>query len=97
MKVDKLYIERNAGVRPLGNVDIVGFTWFVERGQKYDLVSFTIKEFSGYVWYKKICVRCGYEEDKCMRLAQLFAKHIKPQELKYMKDMVEDFKRYGCD
>ena len=95
--LNDINITRSAGKRPTGNSDYYNHTWFVDKGQTYDAIKFSIKELKGVWWDRTLCVREGYPENRCRELANIFAKHITEKQIKEAEDMWEDFRLYGCD
>lgn len=98
MEIEKLEIERFAGTRPTGNVHIVDYVWFIDKGKQYDKVNFKIKECPRLrFWLKTLCVPVGYPEERCRQLAEIFARHITQKDIDAVNDMLDEFDMYGCD
>ena len=98
MTVKNLEIERNAGIRPKGNVTFNNYVWFVDKGQLYDIVYFGIEECPRLRhWLKVVCVPSGYPEEKCRKLAEIFARHITEKDIAEVNEMLDEFRMYGCD
>ena len=98
MTIKNLEIKRNVGVRPKGNVNIQYYVWFVDKGQRYDTVCFGVEECPKLrFWPKTICVPIGYPNEKCEKLAEVFAKHIKEKDIREINSMLDEFSVYGCD
>lgn len=98
MKVTKIQITKNWGVRPTNeNIIIAGSVWCVEKGEQYDLVQFGVDEISGYMWRESLCVPCGTSEEEAMRLSQQYADTITDDDVKGYKEFIEFCEKYGWD
>ena len=97
MKVRRVEITRNAGIRPLDKKNLDNYVWFVDRGQKYDKVEFAIEECPKLAVVRTFAVKVGYPKERCEKLAEIYAKHISQEFVDNINAMFEDFEKYGCD
>lgn len=93
-------ISRNWGERPTGNV-ILGNMAFanVEKGQRYDLVQFSINELNKpYMWRESIGVPCGISEEEIKEIVlEYIEKFITDKDIKSYLDFLEMGEKWGWD
>lgn len=97
--IKKIEIRRNWGERPTGNSSIIGEVFFgVEKGQRYDLIQFSINELhKPYLWFDSIGVPLETSEEECRRIATEFASKITDKDIKEYTNFLEDGEKYGWD
>lgn len=90
-------INKNRGVRPDDYVIQVGKKWFVEKGEPYDLVQFSINEVKGFYWGDSLCVPTTMTEDEVKKLVDEEVKNISDTAVKSYNDFLDEGSKYGWD
>lgn len=88
-------IRRDYSIRP--NNNDMSNVWYVEEGERYDLVRFTIKEINGYYWNEGIAVPCGTDEEEINQLVEDFIKDISAIDVADFKRFIEFGNEWGWD
>lgn len=89
-------ISRNFGVRDTKTYTM-GDIWYVDEGEPYDLVQFSIKEIEGFMWPEALCVPCGTSEKEIDKLVKEKASAITEADIDEFKNFVEFGKTFGWD
>lgn len=97
--IKKIRINRNWSTRPTDNGIYVGDVWFVEKGEPYDLIQFSINELDmGYFWHTSLCVPCGISDEDALKMAEEYAKdNISQKSIDSYKHFLEYGQKYGWD
>ncbi len=94
----EIRISREWGTRPTDNSTYVGDAWYVEKGEKYDLVSFMIGEVDNYYWHTSLCLPCGTSEEEARKKAEEYAQNeITQEEIDSYKRFLSYGEKYGWD
>lgn len=94
----EIRISREWGTRPTDNSTYAGDAWYVEKGEKYDLVSFMIEEVEHYYWHTSLCLPCGISEEEARAKAEEYAKNeITQEEIDSYKRFLSYGEKYGWD
>lgn len=97
--IKNISISREWGTRPTDNAVYCGMAWGVEKGEKYDLVQFSINELDKpYFWNTSLCFPCGSSEEEirqeCIEYAQ---KYITEKDIQDYRRFLEDGEKWGWD
>lgn len=97
--IKDIKISRERGIRPDNNAIYCGMAWGVEKGEKYDLVQFSINELNkSYFWNTSLCLPCGMSEEEIMQECIKFAKeNISEKDIRDYRSFLEDGERWGWD
>jgi len=97
--VKKIRISREWNERPEDDIDIAGEIYFVEKGQTYDLLQFTLEELGyDYFWHESLCVPCGKTEKELLEIARNYAKtQITDERLNNYRRFLDYGEKYGWD
>lgn len=93
-------ISRNWGERPTSNVILGNITFAnVEKGQRYDLVQFSINELNKpYMWRQSIGVPCETSEKEIEKIViEYIEKFITDKDIKQYLDFLEMGEKWGWD
>lgn len=88
---------KNFATRPNDNCVYPGHVWLVEKGERYDLVQFTIKEVKGYYWDESICVPTDFADEQVENIVNERVSLITDAQISEYLGFIEDLKQYGCD
>ena len=98
--IKDIQISKNWGARPTGNCENLNEVYYgVEKGQRYDLVQFSINELGKpYYWLQSICVPVDTSQEEIEEIVNEFARdHIKEEDIKYYQRFLEDGEKWGWD
>ena len=96
--IKSIKILRNRGVRPNDNVIYMGRAWYVEKGEPYDLVQFSINELGKpYFWDDSLCMPAGMSEDDIRKAVEDYAKNISDQDIKRYQEFLRFGEKWGWD
>lgn len=97
--IKDIQISRERGTRPNNNAIYCGMAWGVEKGEKYDLVQFSINELNKpYFWNTSLCFPCGMSEEEIRQECIKFAKeYISEKDVQDYRNFLEDGERWGWD
>ena len=97
--IKNISISREWGARPTDKAFYCGMAWGVEKGEKYDLVQFSINELDKpYFWNTSLCFPCGSSEEEikqeCIEYAQ---KYITEKDIQDYRKFLEIGEKWGWD
>lgn len=97
--IKNIKVSRNWGKRPDNENIYIGDVWFIEKGEEYDLLQFTINELDmGFYWNDSLCVPCGKTEEELLEIAKDYAKNqITDESIKSYRRFLEFGQKYGWD
>lgn len=93
----EINIHRNWGTRPTDNVIYLNHAWYVDKGEAYDLVQFSINEIVGYYWNTSLCVPAGTSEKEINRIVAEYVEAITDADIKEYQKFLDFGNKYGWD
>lgn len=96
--VKSINIVRNEFTRKRQDNGVCNMCWFVNEGEPYDVVNFSINELDkSYFWNVTLCVPCGLSEDEINSKVKEYAETITEKQIADYRNFLEMGEIYGWD